>query len=270
MRVSLLLFCGTLGLEAFELSAVEIVRRACELETANLELRRQYTYRESTRQRETRKDGKRGEDKRTVHDVFYIGGEEYRRLVEKDGRLLSGKDAAREQDRLDRQIQKRKNEDPSVAQRRAAKEIREAQEFRSQVPEAFTFRLVGEEEVAGRTCYRIHADPKIGFRPKGDAKFFTKVKGDMWVDKSSFKWARVEAETIDTVTAIGGLVRLAPGTTIDVRQAFINGEVWFPDLIKVRAKARALLFFSAAIDMEILYSDFKKFTVDSKVMVAEQ
>jgi hypothetical protein len=36
--------------------------------------------------------------------------------------------------------------------------------------------------------------------------------------------------------------------------------------VDVKAKARAMLFISAAIDMQAQYSNFKKFSVDSKVL----
>ena len=262
--------CASLPLIAADPSAVEIVRRATERENANLELRRQYMFKETANERRLDKKGKVEKDEQTVHEIFYIAGEQFRKLIAKNGQPLPEKEAAKEQKRLDKQIEKRKSESPSESAKREAKELREAREFRTQVVDAYEFQLVGEEPVAGRPCYRIHAEPKPGFKPKGDAKILTKIRGDLWIDKDNYKWARVEAETIDTITGLGGIVRIAKGSTINVRQTFVNGEVWFPDRLQVKAKAKALLFLSAAVDYEALYSDFKKFSVDSKVFVAEQ
>ncbi|HYI94579.1 MAG TPA: hypothetical protein VEX68_13615 [Bryobacteraceae bacterium] len=262
--------CVSLSLSAADPSAVEIVRRATERENSNLELRRQYMFKETANERRLDKAGNVEKNEQTVHEIFYIAGEQFRKLVAKNGQPLPEKEAAKEQKRLDKQIEKRKNENPSGSAKREAKELREAREFRNQVVDAYNFQLVGEESVGGRSCYRIHAEPKPGFRPKGEAKILTKIKGDLWIDKDSYKWARVEAETIDTITGLGGIVRIAKGSTINVRQTFVNGEVWFPDRLQVKAKAKALLFLSAAVDYEALYSDFKKFSVDSKVFVAEQ
>ena len=72
-------------------------------------------------------------------------------------------------------------------EKRLAKERREEQEFRDQFANGFTFRLVGEEPVAGRPCYRIHAEPKPGFPMKGDAKILSKLKGDLWIDKEQLQ-----------------------------------------------------------------------------------
>lgn len=245
---------------AAELTPTEIVQRAADREAANQEVRRQYTYRETMRQRVAKKDT------HEAHDIFYIGGKEYRKLVEKNGSPLSPSRAAEEQDRLDKELDRFRRESPEKAQKRAAENRKEQQEFRSQVAQAFDFRLVGEENVAGKPCYRIHAEPRPGFRAKGDAKVLTKLRGDIWVDKTGFHWAKVDLETVDTITGMGGLVRLAKGTRVMTTRVYVNNEVWFPEVVDVKARARALLFISAALDLQVRYSNFKKFSVDSKLL----
>jgi hypothetical protein len=258
--VVLLLLCTLSGLADESVNPVEVVRRASDREAANQALRRQYTFRETLWQRVNKKEESR------VDEIFYIAGQEYRRAVEKNGKPLPGDKAAEEQRRLDKQLDKARRESQDDARKRAAKEHREAEEFRDQVTEAFDFKLVGEEQVAGRPCYRIHGDPKPGFRAKGDAKILTKMKGDIWIDKSDFHWAKVELETVDTISGMGGIVRLAPGTKIATIRTFINDEVWMPQRVEVQAAAKALLFISAAVAVDLRFSDFKKFSVDSKVI----
>ena len=248
-------------LAAAELTPTEIVQRAVDREAANQEIRQQYTYRQTMRQRAAKNDT------HEVHDIFYITGSEYRKLVEKDGKPLSPSRAADEQRRLDKELDKARRESPEKAQKRLDEDKRKQQEFRDQVARAFHFRLVGEETISGKPCYRIHADPKPGFKAKGDAKVLSKLKGDIWIDKIGFHWAKVDLESVDSISGMGGLVRLAKGTRLVTTRTFVNGEVWFPDRIDVKATAKALLFISAAIDMQVQYSNFKKFSVDSKVLV---
>ena len=253
-----------------ELSPAEIVRRATERESQNAKLRQQYTYRESIWERIAKTNGNLRSEERKVHDVFFIGGQEFRKLVEKDGQPLSDREAAKEKQRMEREIAKYKRESPSETEKRLAKERREEQEFRDQFANGFTFRLVGEEPVAGRPCYRIHAEPKPGYPMKGDAKILSKLKGDLWIDKEQYHWARVEAESIDTITALGGLLRLSKGTTVKVGRTLVNNEVWFPDRIRVEANARAAFFIRAAVEMEMLFSAFRKYTVDSTITLVAQ
>jgi hypothetical protein len=260
-RIALCLFAVSLSSFAADLTPTEIVQRACDREAANQEVRRQYTYRETMRQRAAK------HDTHETHDIFYIAGKEYRKLVEKDGKPLSPSRAANEQERLDKELAKARRELPDKAEKRLAEDRREQQEFRDQVAQAFQFRLVGEEDVSGKPCYRIHAEPKPGFKAKGDAKVLSKLKGDIWIDKAGFHWAKVDLESVDTISGMGGLVRLAKGTRLVTTRTYVNNEVWFPNRIDVKATAKALLFISAAIDMQVQYSDFKKFSVDSKVLV---
>lgn len=262
MHVVLALVVCLVGLSAAELTPVEIVQRAADREAANQQVRRQYTYRETMRQRVAKTDT------REVHDIFYIGGQEYRKLVEKNGQPLSPSRAADEQKRFDKELEKARRESRDKAEKRAAKERREAQEFRDDVARAFDFRLVGEEEVSGKPCYRIHAEPRPDFRAKGDARVLSKLKGDIWIDRTGFHWAKVDLESVDTITGMGGLLRLAKGTRLITTRTFVNGEVWFPEIIDVKAKARAMLFITAALDMQVQYSNFKKFSVESKVVFA--
>ena len=256
-----LLLLGTFpGLADENLTPVEIVRRAADREAANQALRRQYTFRETLWQRINKKEQRR------IDEVFYIAGQEYRRVVEKDGKPLPLDKAADEQRKLDKEIDKARRESPDQARKRAAKERREAQEFRDQVSQAFEFKLVGEEVVSGRDCYRIHGDPKPGFKAKGDAKILTKMKGDIWIDKTDFHWAKVDLETVETISGMGGIIRLARGTKIATMRTFVNNEVWMPQRVEVEASAKALLFISAAVALDLRFSDFKKFSVDSKVI----
>lgn len=270
MRTLLALYAIAVCALASELTPAEIVRRATERESQNAELRRQYTYRESIHERIAKKDGRLRSEERKVHDVFFIGGRDFRKLVAKDGQPLPDKEAAKEQERMDREIAKFKRETPAQSQKRLEKERREQREFSDQFARGFDFRLAGEEAVSGRPSYRVHAEPKPGFPFKGEAKFLGKAKGDIWIDKEQFYWTRIEAETIDTITAMGGLLRLAKGTTFEVGRTFVNNEVWFPDRIRVKANARAALFITAAVEMEMLFSAFRKYTVESTVTVAAE
>jgi hypothetical protein len=246
-----------------DMTPAEIVRRATSREAENAALRRQYTYRESISERV----GNRVDSK--VNDVFFIGGKEFRKAIVKDGKPLTGKDAEKEQAKLDREIQKFKQENPAETRKRVAKQQREDEEFREQFAKGFDFRMVSEELVSSRPCYRVHAEPKVGFTWEGEAKVLGKLKGDMWIDKERFNWARLEAESTEAITGFAGLLRLAKGTTVRVDRTLINREVWFPEKIEVQAQARAALFIKAAIDVEIVCSNFRKYSVDSTITLTE-
>ena len=90
MRLPIVLLLLSSSVTPADLSPTEIFRRATEREAQNVELRRQYTYRESIRERLANKEGKVRKEEEKANDVFFIGGEEFRKLVEKDGRRIAG------------------------------------------------------------------------------------------------------------------------------------------------------------------------------------
>jgi hypothetical protein len=262
MRAVILLFFGLMWSGAAELTPVEIVQRAADREAANQQARREYTYRETLWSKAAK------QTTFEAHDIFSIAGKEYRKLVEKDGKPLPADRAAKEQARFDKEVEKARKESPEKLQKRAEEERRKDREFRDEVARSFEFTLVGEEDVSGRPCYRVHAEPRKDYRAKGDAKVLSKLRGDIWIDKTAFHWTKVDLESVDSISGMGGLVRLAKGTHMVATRTFVNGEVWFPDKVVVKATAKALLFISAAVDVQARYSHFKKFSVESKVLFA--
>ncbi len=60
-----------------------------------------------------------------------------------------------------------------------------------ELPDAFDFRLIGEEALASGEVYVIDATPKPGYKPKlPSAAYFPKVKARLWIDKNDYHWAK--------------------------------------------------------------------------------
>lgn len=106
-----------------------------------------------------------------------------------------------------------------------------------------------------------------GARAKsGDAKVLLKLHGRMWIDKATYQWARVEAETTDTISWGRFLVRLNSGASMIFEQTEVNSELWFPKRLLLSGKGRVGLIKRLARDEEIVWSNYKKFSVDSKMV----
>src|SRR5581483_1652497 len=128
----------------------------------------------------------------------------YRRLIGLNNEPLSPAQASVEEAKLQREIGRRRNESPSDRKRRLAK----YQEQRSdehllmqQMATAFTFRQLGDDEVAGVPCYRLAATPRPDYVPPVEkARVLKGMRGTMWIDKAEFHWVKVEAEVIQPVT----------------------------------------------------------------------
>lgn len=251
----------------------EILKRAMEKDERNLSLLDTYMYERRTLERMYEKDGKLKETKDKVHEVFHVDGAEIERLVMKNGTALSEKDQEAERKRVDKEITKIKNESPKDRAKRRGeteKDKREEVEARREVFDAFELKLVGVQKINDRQCWGIRGDPRAGFAGKGRrADQMKSVKGTAWIDQESYELTRLEMDTHDTISFGWFLLRLQPGAKIRFDQTLVNGEVWLPKEIDVRADAR-FLGKMLRVGIEIRYDKFRKFSADSKLVAGEQ
>lgn len=248
----------------------EIVRRSCDRDWEQLQIRQQYTFRDTEELLLRDKKGGTKDRKVKTQETLWIDGTEYKRLLEKDGKPLGEKDARNEQQKMDKEIEKRRNESPDARRKRLAKrekELDEAKEFREQIPDAFEWTLKGEEAVNGYPCYRLSAEPKADFRPRGELaeKFLPKLHGTIWIKKTTYEWLKVDAELLQPLSFGLAMVRVSKGARMEFEQDRINGELWFPQWFRLTASARALLVFGANVSMFTRFHDFQKYQVDSSV-----
>jgi hypothetical protein len=252
----------------------EIVRRSVEIDRKNLEIARSYTYLERQEVRELDGSGKIKNTEVQTSDVTLLEGSPYRRLVARNDQPLSPKERNKEEDKLRKSIEERRKETEEERERRIADWERRRERQREplkELPDAFDFRLVGEEALASGEVYVIDATPKPGYKPKlPSAAYFPKVQARFWIDQTDYHWAKIDVETLDTISFGGFLLRVAKGTRLIIEQAHINQEVWLLKSVTLRASARVALIKSVHEELIITFSDYKKFQVDSRVVSTAQ
>jgi hypothetical protein len=248
----------------------EIVRRSVEIDHKTIELARNYTC----QQREVTKQlGSHGEVKSTeikTWDITVLYGEPYSRLIEKDDKPLSAKEEQKEEEKLDKFINKRKNESEEERQKRQAKEKKEREEERAflrDVVNAYDFHIVGEEAVDGRDAWVIEATPRKDFHPtQPHADILPKIQGRIWIDKQDYNWVKAEAEAIDTISFGLFIARIHKGSRFSFEQVRLNNEVWLMRRFYLNGSARVLLFKNEALEQEDTFSNYKKFTTATKIL----
>lgn len=92
--------------------AADIVRRSVEQDRLNFERANNYSYIQQIVQRRLGKDGRVLKTESRTLDVMVIDGELYEKLIAKDGKPLSVAEARKEQEKLDRELARRRGEDP--------------------------------------------------------------------------------------------------------------------------------------------------------------
>jgi hypothetical protein len=252
---------------------LEILRRATELDQRNTEISRNYTFLERQEKRDLDSGGKLKKTESATVDVTLLEGSPYRRLVARDDKPLSPADQRKEEEKLQKSIADRRRETPEQRQRRLADWEHKRQRRREplkELPDAFTFKLAGEEALNGAVAYVIEGTPKPGYCPKSaSTAFFPKVKLRLWIDKQDYQWVKVDLESLDTITFGGFLIRLARGSHVTIENARVNNEVWLPKRADIKGSVRIALVKVMRGEIVYTFSDYKKFQADSRVVTQE-
>ena len=249
----------------------ELLRYAQDREVENEKRLRDYTYIE--REEERRLEGS-GDVKKTetrTREVLEVYGEPVERLIAKDDKPLPAGEAKKEEEKIQKVIDKYKNESESGRRKRMEKEEKERQEERKfvlEIADAFTFRLVGSESREGRDTWVIEGEPRAGYEPKErSTKLLSKFKGRVWIDKAEGQWVKLDITAIDSISVGWFLARIHKGMHIEAEQTKINDEVWLPKHVEVQVDARLALVKSYNEDVDETFRDYKKFRTDSKITV---
>ena len=250
--------------------AREIVRRSVEIDHQNWLKARNYTCQQRTVEKELDKNSRVKSQKIKTHDITFFYDEPYARLIQVDDKPLNDKEQKKEEEKLQKFLDKRKNESPDEHRKRLAKQEKERQEQRAfvrDIENAYDFRLLGEEQIAGVDTYVIEATPRKGFHPtQPHADMLSKVKGKLWIDKQGYNWVRAEAEAIDTISFGLFLARLHKGSRLSFEQTHVNDEVWLMHKFFINASARLMLLKNAGIEQEDTFSNYKKFTTAIRIL----
>jgi len=247
-----------------------LLRVVADKDIENDKKLRDYTYVE--REVDSKLDGK-GQVKSTeakTYDVLEIYGEQVQRLTEKDGKPLSQKEAAKEEEKIQKIIDKRKNESEGDRRKREEKEEKEREDGRKfvrEVADAYNFKLVGTELVGGREAWVIEGEPRPGFVPQMKwAKYLPKFHGRVWIDKDDLQLAKVDVECLDTFSWGVFLARFHKGLRFMLEQTRVNDEVWLPRQVTAKIDARLALLKNINVDLEQSFRDYKKFRTSTKIV----
>jgi hypothetical protein len=253
----------------------ELLLRAEEKDLENDKRQRDYTYiKREERHKLDGRGGVPGEVKKIesrTSEVLEIYGEPVSRLTAKNDKPLSTDEAKKEDEKIQKIIDKRKNESENDRRKRLEHEekIREEdRKFVLEIADAFNFRLVGSEVFDGRDTWVLEGEPRPGYEPKQRAaRMLSKFKGRIWIDKAEAQWVKLDITAIDTISVGFVLARIHKGTRVLVELTRVNHEVWLPKHVQLHFDARVALFKSYDEDVEQTYRDYRKFRTDTKMTV---
>ncbi len=247
-----------------------LFRVVAEKDIENEKRLRNYTYIERQVQNSVNGKGEIKSSEVKTFEVLEIYGEQVERLTEKDDKPLSPKDAAKEDEKIQKIIDRRKNESEGARRKREeheAKDREDGRKFVTEVADAYNFKLIGTEPVGGREAWVIDGEPRPGYVPHiKEGKFLSKFHGRVWVDKADLQLAKMDVECLDTISWGLFLARFHKGSRLMLEQTRVNDEVWLPAHVTAKIDVRLGLVKNFDVDLEQSFRDYKKFGSSSKVV----
>jgi len=248
----------------------DLIREAAERDIENDKKQRDYTY--IQREEEHKLDGQgqvKSSESRT-YEIMVLYEEPVRKLIARNNQPLSDSDARKEDEKVQKIIEKRKNESESNRRKRVGKQDHdreEARQFVKEIADAYNFRLAGEENLDGRETVVIDAEPRPGYEPHmKNARFLPKFRFRVWLDRAEKQWVKLDIQCVDTVSVGLFLARLHKGSSIQIEQLRVNDEVWLPKHVSLKLDARVALLKGINIAEDVSYRDYKKFRTGTRIV----
>jgi hypothetical protein len=202
------------------------------------------------------------------YDIFYVGDEQIRRLLVKDGKPLEGDEKKKEEQRFSKEFDEAKKKqaelanDPKKQQKQEEREQAQISDFLR----AENFTNPRRETFRGQEVIVFDFGPNPDYKPKSTIEnLVQKLVGVIWVDEQARDVVRLEARFSDNFKIAGGLLAsLSKGSNFVFEQTLVNNEVWLPSYDEVHAAAR-LVFVKVKANQIDRYSNYKKFSSEIRL-----
>lgn len=222
-------------------------------------VREDYTYQEIARIEDVDGDGKVKKVTTEEHEVFFVNGHPIRRQVKKDGKDLSSDEQKKEQDHVNKEVEKAMKTAPGDPLQGDAISVHRLLE------------IIAIKNPR-RVMYKDRAT--IAFDFVGDPHTKThgmtediskKLSGTVWIDEKDRAVARMEARIDENFKIGGGLVAsVQKGSNFTFDQGLVNKELWLPTGGDVRLSARILILKGIRQNIHFQNERYQKFHADAQ------
>ena len=224
-------------------------------------VRENYTFHSSTVVQDLDSNGKVTKTESEDSEVFYVNTHRIERKVKKDGKPLSDHEQQKEQERVNKLVEKAQTvprgeplEGPKTTV--SISKLLDIMDAFNPRRENFRGRSTIVFDFAGRKDAKTH-----GFAEDASKK----IAGTLWVDEKDRQVARMEARFTDNFHVGAGLLaNVQKGSSFYFDQAQVNGEIWFPTAGEGNVQARVLLVKGLRQHVVERDWDYEKFTVDAE------
>lgn len=239
------------GLIARVMAKVEAVARLSE----------SYLYREVETQEKLDSDGRPKSTQTSTYEVYRLpGGQQIRRLLERNGRPLNASEAQTEEVRVQASLKAAlEAQDPTRPPQAKGKEVQLSPQ---DILAVCALGPVTRTECNGRPVLSLAFRPKPGASPKGmGQRLAHKLEGQLLIDEVTDQVVRAEGRLTESFWVGGGLVgAVVPPSTFVFQQAQVAEDLWMPVQGTFTLHAR-VAFVPFRMRMGTQCSGFQRFTV---------
>jgi hypothetical protein len=205
-------------------------------------------------------------------------GRTYKRLIAVEGKPLPPAELARRDEEHRRnvlgEVERDKAETPAARSARLAKEAQERRERDAIVNDAFAIfeaRVVGHETIDGQPTLILWISPRPNVAAKTrEGGYMKKFAGKIWVVEADGEIVKVDLTAFDDISVGLGVVgRVHQGARLEFARRLVNNEAWLPSSSHISAKGRTLMFRPFTFDVRTDYTEYKKWSVETKVTFDE-
>lgn len=195
------------------------------------------------------------ESSEDTYDEIPLGNHSsFEELVQHDNEPIPRVQLAKEE----RELARLRAESAAEKQRRFQK-LSADRSYMLEVPDAFDFKIVGEQNLPTGPAWVLDAVPHPGYQPKSRyAHMFHAMRGRLWIDKKDVQWVKADAVATSDVSFGFFIARLSRGSHIVIEQTKLPDGSWVPQTIRAKASARLFVFFNHNFEEDISYSDYRK------------
>jgi hypothetical protein len=224
-------------------------------------VRENYTYHSSNTTQDLDSSGRVTKTESTDSEVFFINSHHIERTVKKDGKPLSDHDQQKEQERINKLVEKAQKVPPGQSL-----EGHEEHISISRILDIMQVSNPHREVFRGRSTIIFDFAGKHDVKTHGLAEDASKnIAGTLWIDEKDHQVARMEARFTDNFRVAGGLLaNVQKGSSFYFDQAPVNGEIWFPTNAEGHVEARVLLVKGYRQHILERDSDYQRFSVETE------
>jgi hypothetical protein len=255
----------------FAQDARTIIEKTVNRDQLNYRELQSWTYRVSDRIEKLYASGATKKVESTLDEVLYLGGKPYVHPLEKNGKPLPADDAAKEQRKLDKataEASRLTEDERRKREQQTEKEREKNREILRYLPEAFTFRVLGEDAINGRAAWRLSATPEDSYRGKY-ASLLKNLKGTLWIDQQDYQFVKGDIRAIQGFSFGLFLASVAEGSHLYFENQRLPDGLWVTRRAGFDGAARVLIK-RIRQNEALVFSDFRKFQTDSRIVAVDQ